>query len=216
MTSKILARLLLASSAALCLFVTPSAFSQQTLKIGAVDMQKVFAEYYKTKKAEAELKDRAAGYDKELKASLAELQKTQEDGRKLQADSESPVYDEKKKAELRRVVEGKLQEFRIMQGRLEDMANSRKKDLAEQQSRIRGAIVEEINKVIQDYAKKNGFTIIIDRTGMTLSGVPPFVYVQESLDITADIIKLLNANAPASTATPTPPVDSKKPADPKK
>ncbi len=215
MTSKLLSQILLSASVVASLLAAPAAFSQQAVKIAAVDMQKVFTEYNKTKKAEAELKDRAAGFDKELKDQLADLKKMQDDGRKLQEDENNPAYTDAKKAEIKKVVENKLQEFRLLQGRLEDLATSRKKDLQEQQNRIRSTIVDEISKVIQTKAKTEGYTLVIDKTGMTLSGVPPFIYVQDSLDITADIIKALNASAAATSSTPSA-GDAKKTPDVKK
>ena len=56
----------------------PGIASAQQLKIAAVDMGKVFAEFYKTKKAESELKDRAGGERRDvprgdLAAALREL-----------------------------------------------------------------------------------------------------------------------------------------------
>lgn len=174
----------------------PGIAAAQQIKIGAVDMSKVFAEYYKTKKAESELKDRAAGYEKDLKDRAAELQKLQEDGRKLEEDAENPAFNEEKRAEKRKLRDAKLTEFRLLAQTLNETKNTRERELREQQGRVRGAIVEEILKVVQDIAKRDGYNLIVDKAGNTLSGISAFLYVQDTLDITASIVKELNRNAP--------------------
>ncbi|NUN92472.1 MAG: OmpH family outer membrane protein [Verrucomicrobiae bacterium] len=174
----------------------PGIAAAQQIKIGAVDMGKVFAEYYKTKKAEAELKDRAAGYEKDLKNRAAELQKLQEDGRKLEEDAENPAFNEEKRSEKRKLRDAKLTEFRLLAQTLNETKNTRERELREQQGRVRGAIVEEILKVVQDIAKRDGYQLIVDKAGNTLSGVSAFLYVQDTLDITSSIVKELNRNAP--------------------
>lgn len=187
--------------AGICMaLLTPSAAFSQQIKLAAVDMNKVFAEYYKTKNAEAELKTRALGYQKELNDRKTELQKMQDEGKKLQEDAENPAFTDDKKAEKRKLLESKAAEFRLLGQQLSELAQSRERELKEQQNRVRGSIVEEISKVIQEKAKRDGYSLVLDKTGLTLSGVPPFLYVQDTLDITTDIIKALNATAPAGAA----------------
>lgn len=188
----------------LFLFSPASVFGQQ-FKVAAVDMNKVFAEYYKTKKAEADLKDRALGYQKELNEQKAELQKMQEDGKKLEEDANNPAFTEDKRSEKRKALEAKITEFRLLGTQLQEKAQSRERELNEQRNKMRGTIVDEISKTIQDKAKKDAYSFVLDKTGLTLSGVPAFIYVQDSFDITADIIKLLNANATSGTASPATP-----------
>lgn len=178
----------------------PGIASAQQLKIGAVDMGKVFQDYYKTKKAESELKDRASGYEKELKDRAAELQKLQEDGRKLEEDAENPAFNEEKRVEKRKLRDAKLTEFRLLAQTLNEMKNNRERELREQQGRVRGTIVDEILKVVQDIAKRDGYTLIVDKAGNTLSGVSAFLYVQDTLDITAAVVKELNKTAPPGGA----------------
>lgn len=178
-----------------------STFGQQ-IKIASVDMSKLFSDYYKTKKAEEELKEKAASYEKELKVRVAEVQKIEEDGKKLQDEVENPALTEDKRGEKRKVLDTKKTEYRLIVQQLNELKQSREHELKDQQNRMRSTIVDEISKIIQDKAKRDGYMLVIDKTGLTLSGVSSFVYVQDSLDITNDILKVLNANAPAKAATP--------------
>ena len=65
---------------ALALFalLTFSAAAQSN-KIGIIDLRKVFDDYYKTKAADAKLKDQATDLDKERKALLDQYQKAIQD-----------------------------------------------------------------------------------------------------------------------------------------
>ncbi len=63
-----------------------------------------------------------------------------------------------------------------------------------------GPIVADTSPAIQATAQREGYSLVVDQTGLTLSGAPAFLSVQDSLDITADIIKTLNATAPSGAA----------------
>ncbi len=202
--------ILIAVFAAIATLLPLPAHGQAAIKIAAVDMSKVFNEYYKTKKAEAELKDRAQGYDKEMRERIGDVKKLEDELKKLQEDAENPAFTDDKRAEKRKAMETKLTEYRMLGTQVQDTAQLRKKDMMDQREKMKTTLVDEISKVIQDKAKKDGYTLVIDRSGVTFSGVSPFLFIQESLDITADIIKVLNAAQPAVGATSEKPKDKEK------
>jgi outer membrane protein len=171
------------------------------LKIASVDMSKVFAEYYKTKKANSELATTASGYEKELKDRAGELQRLEEEGKKLKEESENPAFTDEKRAEKRKVFDTKRSEFRLLAEQLQNLRTDRQRELKDREGKVRNSLVDEISKVIQDKAKKEGFSLVLDKTGLTFSGVPSVIYVQESMDITGEVIRILNASAPAATTS---------------
>ena len=71
----------LALGAALA-FLTAADASAQAQKIGVVDMKKAFDSYYKTKQAEAQIKDRAAESDKVYKGMIEDYKKANEEYKK--------------------------------------------------------------------------------------------------------------------------------------
>src|SRR5690348_11898605 len=131
-----LSRLVVAATAAFVLTLSPHAQAQQ-VKIAAVDMSKVFTDYYKTKKAEAELKDRAENYQKELRQQAADLQKMEEDGKKLADESDNPAFTDEKKAEKKKVLEQKRTEFRLAAQNFQEMKANREQELQMQRNRVR-------------------------------------------------------------------------------
>jgi outer membrane protein len=187
-------------AAAFCasLFASALTASAQQFKVAAVDMTKIFAEYYKTKKAETDLKSTVSTYEKEVRDQESVVKKLGEDFKRLQEEAENPAFTDEKRSEKRKQLEAKMSEGRIARQKLEDMFTNRRKDLDERRNKIRGTLVEEISKVIQEKAKKDGYQLVVDKTGQSLNGVNPFIFVHDSLDITAEVIKLLNATAPAA------------------
>ena len=79
---------------------------------------------------------------------------------------------------------------------------------------MRQGILKEINDVIGKEARDQGYGFVFDKSGNTLNGVPAIIYSQEGLDITDDIIKVLNKNKPAELPK-TEEKKSDKPADKK-
>ncbi|MBV9462745.1 MAG: OmpH family outer membrane protein [Verrucomicrobiae bacterium] len=169
----------------------------QNLKVAVVDMQKVFEGYYKTKDNDDKLKSEAKGYESELKAKEDELNKVKTDFTTLLDDVKNPALTDEVKKQKQDAAEKKAQEGRMLQQQYVSLSQQRHKTLAEKQSRIRADIVDDIKKEIDAAAKKNGFTLIFDRSGMTSTGLPPLLYSTDSFDISQDILKALNAKAPA-------------------
>ncbi len=193
---------LLTISAGIIIFSVPSnAFAQQ-VKIAAVDMSKVFNEYSETKKAEADFKERMTSLEKELTERKSKLQKYQEDLKVLSEDAESHAFTEEKKAEKRRAFEVKAKDFELERQNTAEWLQGRQQNYEEQKKLVRVRIVGEISKVIQDKAKQEGYTVVIDssKDSYKFGGWPPFLSVQDSLDITSDVIKMLNAATPSGSS----------------
>ncbi|MCA1808389.1 MAG: OmpH family outer membrane protein [Lentisphaerae bacterium] len=51
---------------------------------------------------------------------------------------------------------------------------------------------DKIRAVIADYARRNGFTLVLDSSGKTLNGVEAVVYSDDALDLTETILAILN------------------------
>jgi outer membrane protein len=165
----------------------------QNLKIAVVDMQKVFDGYFKTKDAEEKLKAKAKTYEDELKSRQGEVEKLKEDFNKLLEETKNPALTEEVKKQKQDAAEKKAQEGRMLLNQYGSLGQTRGKELNEQRARVRADIVEDIRKEIEAKSKKESYSLVFDKSGMTSTGLPPLVYSQESFDITADILKILNA-----------------------
>ncbi len=176
------------------------------LKIGTVDMKKVFENYYKTKDAEQRINDERNAAKKELEDRMDSYKKLTDDVKKLNEElSKSELSKETKEAKGKQR-DDKINDLKVMEREIQEFQSTRQKQLEEQSVRMRGGIVDEIQKVISDRVKNEGFDLVFDKSGPSLNGVPVLLYAKESYDFTPDVITALNKNkgkddaASASTA----------------
>jgi outer membrane protein len=177
------------------------------LRIGTVDMKRVFESYYKTKDAEQKINEQRNIAKKELedrletyRKAVTEVQKLDEEIKRPELSASARDAKEKDRAE-------KVTNINNMQRENNDFRETREKQLQEQSVRMRSAIVEEINRVVSDRVKAESYDIVFDRSGPSLNGVPVILYAKDSYDFTTDVVTALNrSKGTAEAATPEPPV----------
>ncbi len=170
--------------------------AQAEIKVGTIDMKAVFDNYYKTKDAEAKINESRTQAKKELDDRLDTFNKGQEQARKLNDEANKPELSEKAKAEKVKGLNEKLQELGVMQREVQEFQQTRERQLSEQSVRSRNALVEEINKVINDAVKAAGYDLVFDKSGQSLNAVNVLVHSKDSFDFTNEVVSKLNSEAP--------------------
>jgi outer membrane protein len=186
----------------------------QTGRNVTVDLNKIFNDYYKTPIASGKLKETADSYNKEHEDMLASYRKQVDELNKLREEQDKPEYTAEVREQKKKAVQDKLAETQKTQRDIEEYRNSHRQILEQQTQRMRQGILKEINDVISKEARDAGYGIVFDKSGNTLNGVPTIIYAQDAIDITDDIIKILNKNKPADLPK-TEEKKSDKPADKK-
>jgi outer membrane protein len=170
------------------------------MKVGAVDMNKVFTSYYKTKDAEARLNDARAQAKTDLDSRLETLKASMEEINKLEADTKKPeIAADKKEAAIKQRDE-KINEVRNLDREIGEFRQTRERQLQEQFMRMRGDIVQDIMKVVEARVKSDGFDLVLDTSGLGISQVKIVLYAAPSMDFSDSIITELNKNAPKKAA----------------
>lgn len=199
--------------------LVPHQASAQAVKIGTVDMKKVFENYYKTKDAEQRINEARNSAKKELEDRMDTYKKNTEEVQKLNDEINRPELSKEAKEAKSKGRDEKIAELKTMEREIREFQSTREKQLQEQSVRMRGGIVDEINKVVTDRVKADQFDIVFDRSGPSLNGVPVLLYSKESYDFTNDVITSLNKNkgsAPAADITAPPGTSAPVEAAPKK
>jgi Skp family chaperone for outer membrane proteins len=160
---------------ALCA-VAPSA-NAQNIKIGTLDMNAIFTQYYKTKDAEATLNEARAAD-------------------KINADLEKPELSKDAKDKATKSRDEKVNDARNLDREITEFRGTRERQLQEQFVRMRKDIIDEIMKVVNDKVKATGFDIVFDKSGMSMGQIPVLIYSRADLDFSKDIVDTLNKNAP--------------------
>jgi outer membrane protein len=168
--------------------------AQAQMKVGTIDMKQVFDSYYKTKDAEAKINESRAQAQKELAERLDTFNKAQEQARKLNDEAGKSELSEKAKAEKTKGLNEKLQELGVMQREVQEFQQTRERQLSEQSVRSRNSLVEEINKIVSDVVKTNGYDLVFDKSGQSLNAVNVLVHSKDSFDFTSDVLSKLNAD----------------------
>jgi len=179
-------------------------------KIAVVDLRKVFDDYYKTRAADAQLKDQAADLAKESKAYMEQYQKASDDYKKLldEANNQAVSGDEREKR--KKAAEGKLVEIKELETTIRQFDNTARTTLEEKKRQMREKILGAIREIINAKAKAAGYAMVIDTAAETVNQTPVIMYNNGENDITAAVLQDLNASAPSTPITPKSEQDTRK------
>lgn len=181
-------------AAAIGLLAATPAHAQQ--KIVFIDLDRAFSEFYKTRMADTQLKEQADEFNEERQKLVEEFQKLQEAFNEARDEAQSSALSDEALAEKRDAAEEKLVELREFESRIRRFDESRRKQLDDQGRRMRKRIVDEIKLAVQNYARAQAFDAVVDSSGQTLNGVEVLLYLDAKVDITDDVLDILNKGAP--------------------
>ncbi len=181
--------------------LTGSAWAQT--RIATVDLRKLFDGYWKTKQADAALKERAADLDKEYKGLRDDYQKSKEEYKKLLADANDQAVAAEERDKRKQAAEAKLKNIKETEETVVQFERQARTTLDEQKRRMRDNIVNEIRIVVNAKAKSAGFGLVVDTTAESITGTPVVIFTSGENNLTEDVLSQLNAGAPVETTKPT-------------
>ncbi len=150
--------------------VFPAPAQSDEKKIGTMDLSKVFDSYAKTKEYDSFLEGKTKEYEKERNGKIDKLREAQQ---------KFDIMKEEEKKKLQDDIEK-------MRTDLIEYDRQKKTDLTKERDEKIREILLEIEKVVSDYAKKEGYTYVLnDRV---------LIYGDKSSDISEQILKILNNN----------------------
>lgn len=138
------------------------------LKVGYVDIGKVFDEYGRTK-------DEEDGLEKIKKEKDSKIDETEKEIKKMK--DELVLLSDKKKEEKQTEIDKKIRSLNeYKKGVIDDLTKLKDEKIRE--------IVNEIKKVIQEYGENEGYNLIINDSVL--------LYKDKDYDLTEKITKILN------------------------
>ena len=177
--------------------------SHAQVKIGTVDMNKIFSAYYKTKDAEARINEDRNSAKQELDERMDTYKKNLDEINKLNDSINKPALSKETVDSMTKERDDKIQETKNLEREITEFRETREKQLQEQAVRMRNGIVDEITKLVLDKVKTENYDLVMDRSGLSLNGVPILIFAKEGLDFSDDIIVELNKNKPKDSETGT-------------
>ena len=177
------------------------------VKIAVIDMQKAFEQYEKTKTLQIKLDQQMEvfrEYSNQLNQQYQNLRKQYESARD---DSQNIAFSGAERESKRLKAQQLYESLKLKEQELTSYKESRKTQLGEMHEKLRGELIDEIKQVVHNKAVLEGYTVVLDKSGISLSDIQFVVYYQPNLDITESVVQDLNrgyrknANDPAAAAS---------------
>lgn len=156
------------------MMTTGMAWSAET-KIGYIDMQKALNLSEAGKAAKDQLQGKLKGYQDQVNAKQAELQKLKED-----LEKKGMTLNEATRAAREKDYQQKLKDF-------QRFTKDAEEDLQARDAELTKKILETLEKIVQEFGAKNGFAMIFDARNAGL------LFADTKSDLTDEILKALNA-----------------------
>lgn len=188
-----------ALAALLGLCMTQGALAQA--KFATVDMKKVFDSYHKTKQAETQIKERATESDRVYKGMVEDFQTANEEYRTLIQSSNDQAISETERERRKQNAERKLLEIQEIEKSVKQFQTQARESLGALEKRMRDNIVKEIRDLVDSKARSGGFTMVFDTAAQTVYQTPFILYTSGQNDLTDELIRDLNASAPAGAVS---------------
>ena len=167
------------------------------VKIGTVDMNRVFSEYSKTKDAQAKYAEAEKAANDDLNNRVETLKKSMQEINALNADLEKSDSGKEEKVKDR---DAKVAAARNLDREIAEFRTAKQKALQDQFLRMRKDIVDDIMKTVNDLVKAKAYDVVFDKSGLSAGAVPVVLYSRDDLDFSSEVIATLNKNVPAKAA----------------
>ncbi len=175
-----------------CSLVNATAFAEP--KIATLSLAKAFDGYWKTKQADAALKDRQT----ELKKSETEMSdswnKAKEEYQKLSASASDQAVSADERDKRKRDAEGKLKDMKDIEANAAQFQRQAGAILQEEKNRKTKNLLDEIKLAVAGKAKAGGYTLVLDADAV--------LFTSGESDITDAVLAQLNVGAPPELAAP--------------
>jgi outer membrane protein len=181
-------------------FLSGSALAQT--KIATVDLRKLFDNFYKTRQAQAIIQENAAKLDKEDKDYRTDFTKTNNVYQQLLAQVNDPAISAEERDRRKQSVADQLKQLEDMKTQIDQFERTAQSTLSDQRQRMRDKVLVEIQTHVSDTAKAHGYSLVLDTAAESINSTPTIIYHNSENDLTDEVLKQLNLNAPIDTTAP--------------
>ena len=181
-------------------FIAVAAQAQPAPKVLVIDLAKIYDGHYKTEEQNAKLKSDQQKAEDDLQKLNAEGNVLVKSFNELKEQLNNPALSADGKVKAQKDLEAKGQEIQSKQNEVNSFRSNVQRSLQQRINNFKQFLLEEINKTAIEIAKKKGATLLFDKSGPSLIGVPSLVYFDATYDITDEVSKEVNKDRPAASA----------------
>ncbi len=173
------------SAFALVLFTALLSQAQTpAVKVGFADVEYIFSQMPESKAIESELQALQTQLKKQIDAKEAEFQKKLAEYQQFGANVPEAVRQNTER------------ELRQMQENIEKLQQDAQTEMQRKQKQLMEPVYQKVGKAIEDVAKENGFSIILNNQ---ISGLDVILYGDEKLDVSDLVLKKLGVTPKPAT-----------------
>ncbi len=156
-------------------FVVSTSVFAADVKLGYIDMQRALNGSEAGKEAKEQLAARVKKYQDEINVKQEDLKKLKDE-----LEKQGMLLSDSARAAKEKDYQNKLKDFQRFTKDAQDELQGKDEEFTRK-------ILEGMEKVIQEYGRKNGYTFIFVRNESML-------FVDDKTDLTEEVLKLFNAN----------------------
>jgi outer membrane protein len=184
--------------------------AQPAVKLVVVDMAKVYDNHYKTEEANAKFRDAEQKAQEQVEELNKQGQTLVDEYKELIDQSKNTLLTAEARAKAEADAGKKLEDIQRKQAEVQNFRTNTQRSLQQRIKTHRDLLLEEITKVVNDIAKRQGATLVLDRSGPTLFGIPGVLYADPAFDITETVLTEVNKDRPPAAPAPAPATEPKK------
>jgi len=168
------------------------------LKIATVDGNRLLKGYYKTGLADRHMQEQYEDFRAERDKLIAEHKKLKQQFESLRAEADNKALTDEARDKKKEQAEERLTQVIESENTINDKAASRKKQLEDEGRKIQTELAKSIQAAVKAVAAKDGYTLVLESSGLLANGLEPVLYADPKTDITDAVMTILNADKPAA------------------
>ncbi len=186
--------------------ITASLLSTTALaqgKVGVINLTKVFDEFWRTKQADIQIKDRLSEFEKMGQSMYDDYKKANEEfGKQIEAAND-PALSKEESEKRRKDLDKKRKDIMEMETNIKQFQGNSQRALMEQRGRVRESILRDVRGVIEEKSKAGGYATVLDISAQSANGTPVVIFTTLAggeNDLSDSVAKALAATAPPDSA----------------
>ncbi len=180
------------------------AHAQAGPKIAIIDIAKIYDSHYETVAQNSKLKMDAQKVQEQIDLMNKEGESLVEQYKGLQDQAKDPTATNEAKAKIQAEANDIGRQIQQKQKDITDLSTQARDKFRQRMETFRTAMLQQITRIATEVAKQNGATLLIDKSGPTLIGIPPVIYADASYEITDQVMAEINRQRPAGATDAAP------------
>lgn len=172
-----------------------SAFGE--ISILTVNVNAAAEQYYKVQDFLKEVQESQAQVQEKVEAIQQEGEALAQEFKELVEQAQSEILTEDARKDAQADAQAKGQEVRAKETELRTLVQNAQQSMSAREQTQMRVFTKEITDVIDEIASERKATIVFDVSGASRNGLPTVIYRDSSIDITKEVVEVINADKPA-------------------